>query len=545
MLKSFFLAAASSGLAAAVTCDDLASSLTFKDVDVISASSSYYTKGSTINIEGEQSNACFKQTYPEVDMCRVVLTVATSPTSHNYMEVWLPSGSTPWNGRLLGTRNGGLAGCIEYEDMAYYSSLNFATVGDNGGHNSSTSDGSKLLNNNEAVIDLSYRSRHISVVAAKQVIKQYYSQPASYSYYVGCSTGGRQGLKSAQEFPDDFDGILAGSSASDFNHLSDWTSRFLLITGFGSDARALSKDQWAYVHEEVLAQCDEPLDGVADGILEDPTICEFNAAALQCGTSSDSRCLTQTQVQTVNDVYSELYDQNGNLLYPSLSLGAELVASQQGLFTGSVIGNAANFISNAVYNDSNWDPRSLSQETFTRADETDVLHGNISSWNGDLSAFRRAGGKLMMYHGMADPNIAGENSQRYYLHVAKTMGASDEQLDDFFRFYRISGNGHCSSGGEGAWEFGQIAAARNGKFSAVQQLVDWTEKGIAPDTITGTKFHNDDPSQGVAFERSHCRFPYRTTYKGNGLDPNVTSSWTCEKINNWQECGPGALPRLC
>lgn len=146
---------------------------------------------------------------------------------------------------------------------------------------------------------------------------------------------------------------------------------------------------------------------------------------------------------------------------------------------------------------------------------------------------------------MADPNIAGENSQRYYLHVAKTMGASDEQLDDFFRFYRISGNGHCSSGGEGAWEFGQIAAARNGKFSAVQQLVDWTEQGIAPDTITGTKFHNDDPSQGVAFERSHCRFPYRTTYKGNGLDPNVTTSWTCEKINNWQECGPGALPRLC
>ncbi|KAH0013600.1 tannase and feruloyl esterase, partial [Aureobasidium melanogenum] len=385
MFKSLFLAAASFGLTFAVTCDDLVGSLSFDGVDASVASCSYHTAGDTIKIDGDQS-VCFSEIQTEIDMCRVVLTVATSPISHNYVEVWLPSGNNPWNGRLLHTYNGGLAGCVEYKDMKYMSSLSFATIGDNGGHNSTTADGSKLLNNNEAVIDLSYRSRHLAVVAAKQVIKQYYNQPATYSYYVGCSTGGRQGLKSAQEFPDDFDGILAGSAAADFNHLSDWTSRFLLITGFGKDARALSRDQWVYVHEEVLRQCDEPLDGVADGIIEDPTICKFDATKLRCGTSSDSRCLTQTQVQTVNDVYSELYDQDGNLLYPSLSLGAELVASQQGLFTGSVVGNAANWIANAVYNDSNWDPTTLSQATYTKADETDVLHGNISTWNGDLSS---------------------------------------------------------------------------------------------------------------------------------------------------------------
>jgi feruloyl esterase len=428
--------------------------------------------------------------------------------------------------------------------MQYLSSLGFATFGDNGGHNSTTSDGSKLLNNNDAVIDLSYRSRHVSVVAAKQVVEQFYDRPANYSYYVGCSTGGRQGLKSVQDFPNDFDGVLAGSSALDFNHLSDWTSRFFLITGFGQDSRTLSLEQWAYVHQEILTQCDEPLDGVADGILEDPTICNFSSLALLCGPSTDSRCLTQTQVQTVNDVYSELYDQDGNLIYPSLSLGAELVASQQGLFNGAVQGNAANFIANAVYNDSNWDPHTLSQATFTKSDNADALHGHISTWSGDLSAFRDAGGKLIMYHGMADPNIAGENSQRYYLHVAKTMGATDTQLDEFYRFFRISGFGHCSSGGEGAWEFGQIAAGRYGLHSAVDQLVDWTENGIAPEVITGTKFFNDDPSQGVAIERAHCKFPYRTTYTGSG-DPNVTSSWTCEKIDDWQNCGPGALPRLC
>ncbi|KAH0131962.1 hypothetical protein KCU82_g19972, partial [Aureobasidium melanogenum] len=123
--------------------------------------------------------------------------------------------------------------------------------------------------------------------------------------------------------------------------------------------------------------------------------------------------------------------------------------------------------------------------------------------------------------------------------------ATDEELDEFFRFFRISGGDHCSSGGAGAWEFGQIAAGRNGRHSAIDQLMAWTENGTAPETITGTKFINDDPSQGVAFERSHCKFPYRTTYKGPDFDPNVTTSWTCEKINNWQECGPGALPRLC
>lgn len=543
MLKSFILAAASFGLASAVTCDDLASSLTFDGVDVTVASSTYHTAGETIPIQGGQS-VCYANAYPEIDMCRVAFTVATSETSHNYAEVWLPSGNNPWNGRFMATRNGGLAGCIEYDDMAYMSSLGFATVGDNGGHNSSTTDGTVFLDNEEAIIDYSYRSRHLAVVAAKQIVAQYYNQEAAYSYYVGCSTGGRQGLQSAQMFPEDFDGIMAGSSTSDFNHLSDWTSRFLLITGFGEDDRSMSVNQWAYVHEQVLNQCDEPLDGVADGIIEDPTICQFDASVLLCGTSSDSRCLTSTQVQAVWDVYSELYDQQGNLLFPSLSLGAELVASQQGLFTGSVVGNAYGWISSAIMNDTNWDARSLNQAVYTLGDELDVAHGNVSTWNGDLSAFRDAGGKLMMYHGMADPNVAGENSQRYYLHVASTMGASNDQLDEFFRFYRISGGGHCSSGGAGAWEFGQIAAARAGLHNSIDDLVAWTENGNAPDVITGTKFVNDDPAQGVAFERSHCRFPYRTTYDGSG-DADLASSWTCEYIDNWQDCGVGAIPRLC
>lgn len=132
MLKSLFLTAASFGLAAAITCDEFAASLTFEDVDASVASCSYHTAGETIKITGEQS-VCFSELETEIDMCRVVLNIATSPTSHNYMEVWLPSGNSPWNGRLMGTYNGGLAGCVEYKDVKYMSSKGFAVMGDNGG----------------------------------------------------------------------------------------------------------------------------------------------------------------------------------------------------------------------------------------------------------------------------------------------------------------------------------------------------------------------------------------------------------------------------
>lgn len=159
------------------------------------------------------------------------------------------------------------------------------------------------------------------------------------------------------------------------------------------------------------------------------------------------------------------------------------------------------------------------------ADELDPA--NISTWNGDISAFRAKGGKLQTYHGLADPAISSENSARYYNHVSETMNLLHTDLDDFYRFYRISGMSHCF-GGVGAWEIGQSSsdvpatASHNILFS----LIDWVEKGRAPDTILGTKYINDTKSLGVRFQRNHCRYPYRNKYIGG--DPNVPSSWNCE-----------------
>lgn len=432
---------------------------------------------------------------------------------------------------------------VGYSDMAYTSSMGFAVVGDNAGHNATSYDGTAFWNDNEAVLDWVYRSRHAAVVAGKEVVEQYYGIPHNYSYYLGCSTGGRQGLKSAQTYPEDFDGIIAGSAASDLNHLIDWEGRFYLITGFGTDARSMSYDQWTFVHEQVLDQCDEALDGVADGIVEDSSICDFNSTVLLCSVSDDTRCLTQTQVTAVDNVYSQLYDQEGNLLYPRLSPGTELDAAGDGTLTGSVQATVHDWYAYAVWNNESWDAATLSQTDYTEADSLDEYHGYVSSFSGDLSAFKDAGAKLIMHHGMQDHVITGEQSMRYYIHVADTMGLDNTGMDDFLRFFRISGAGHCAVG-DGAWMFGQSEATRAASDNIIWDLVDWVENDNAPDTLNGTKFVNDDPASGIEFERPHCRYPYRTTYDGAG-DPNVTTSWTCKYIDDWQECGAGNFPRLC
>ena len=310
-----------------------------------------------------------------------------------------------------------------------------------------------------------------------------------------------------------------------------------------SDPRFLTYDQWALVHAEVLVQCDEALDGVADGIVEDPTLCDFNADALVCAADGDSNCLTSRQVSTVYNIFSQLYDSTGLLLFPRLSPGAERQAASFGVITGSFQATFVDWFRYAVYNNASWDPLSLSGADYTEADALDDYHGNVSSFNGDLSGFRDVGAKLLMYHGMADPVVPGEQSQRYYLHVADEMGLGDGDLDEFLRYFRISGGSHCSSGGEGAWAFGQSGPTKDATDSVIDKIVAWVEQGVAPETLNGTKWNNDDPTQGVAFERAHCRFPYRTTYQSG--NPNVTSSWSCEYIDNWQECGPGSTPRLC
>lgn len=332
-------------------CSGLANSLHFDGVNASIISSSLVSAGTTINIAltspGQALN-CQNTTVPSVDICRVVVNVTTSYRSSSYIEVWLPSGeASPWNGRFLSTGNGGLNGCVDYANIVYTTSLGFASTGDNGGHDGNSGNGTPFLNNNDVIVDFSYRSRHSAVIVGKQTAKALYGKGQSKSYYYDCSTGGRQGLKAVQMFPEDFDGVVAGSPATDFNHLTDWSGHFLTLTGQNtSDPRFLTSAQWALVDAEVFNQCDE-LDGVKDGILEDSSICAFNPETLLCkrGTNATSipDCLTVTQTQTVRNVFSPLYGLNNTFLYPRLSPGAELAADAPEPFSylnGNLIGPA-------------------------------------------------------------------------------------------------------------------------------------------------------------------------------------------------------------
>lgn len=153
---------------------------------------------------------------------------------------------------------------------------------------------------------------------------------------------------------------------------------------------------------------------------------------------------------------------------------------------------------------------------------------NISTWKGDLSAFKNRGGKVISYHGQQDPLISPSNSLRYYNHVQATMGLTSTDLDDFYRLFRISGMGHCS-GGPGAANFGQSLASVtswDSENNVLKRIVDWVENGAAPDTLRGTAYVNQNASQGVAFRREHCRYPYRNVYVGPG-DYTNAGAWEC------------------
>ncbi|EGP87860.1 putative ferulic acid Esterase/Feruloyl esterase precursor [Zymoseptoria tritici IPO323] len=535
-----------------MTCASLCSTLTFPpDLATDLVSCVPYAANSTITIEGGQRDAtCGTTVTPSVDICRVVLNVITSSESQTYMEVWLPDGETEWNGRTMSTDNGGVNGCVKFVDMNYAVGLGFAAIGDNAGHNGSSFDGSWFAESNELILDWVYRARHASVQAGKSIVQQFYSVPAAYSYYIGCSAGGAQGLKSAQVYPNDFDGIISGSAAADFNHLQAWSGRFVQLTGLNTtDPKFLTQANWITVQAAILDQCDESIDGVADGILEDPTQCAFDSSVLSCTNNATlSGCLTDTQVNTVNEVFTALYDTAGDLLFPGLLYGSQVDAFRLGQLSGSIQGISSDWYRLAVLKDPSWNPLDMDQADYALADSQDREHGGVSGWSGDLSQFNAAGGKLLMFHGMADPLVAASNSQRYYLKVAQTMGLDSPQMDDFLRFFRISGMAHCGVGGisgAGAWMFGQNKIASAASTNIITELQNWVENDSAPDTLTGTKFWWDTPSLGIQFERRHCRFPYRTTFVGGGADPNSLDSWSCVKIDDWQECAVGATPRLC
>ncbi|KAL6917286.1 hypothetical protein ACHAPO_005917 [Fusarium lateritium] len=456
----------------------------------------------------------------DVEICRVAMHVTTGPTSNLTLEAWLPSN---WTGRFLSTGNGGMAGCIQYGDVAYGAGFGFATVGANNGHNGTSA--LPMEGNSGVVEDYVYRSVHTGTVLGKDIAKQFYGKKHKKSYYLGCSTGGRQGWKEAQSFPDDFDGIVAGAPAMRFNGLQSRSGSFWGITGPPGAPTHLSPEEWTMVHKSVLVQCDEPLDGVADGILEDPNLCQYRPEVLVCTKGQTKNCLTAPKIETVRKVFSPLYGNNGTYIYPRIPPGAD-----QGF--GFAIGEmpfpySTEWFQYVIWNDTNWKPEQIGPNDYEKASEVNPF--NVETWEGDLSKFRTRGSKIIHWHGLQDGLISSDNSMEYYNHVSSTMGLNSTELDKFYRYFRVSGCGHCS-GGDGAARIGNNLANLGGKGAKnniLLALIKWVEEGVAPDTITGQRFAKGAPDGKLEYERRHCRYPYRNVWDRKG-DPKNPDSWKCQ-----------------
>ncbi|KAJ7498226.1 tannase and feruloyl esterase [Mycena galericulata] len=467
------------------------------------------------SLKPHAGEGCETKAQASVPLCRVQFSTETSPTSAVYAEAWLPD---EWYGRFLALGNGGLGGCIFYPELDYGSAMHFATVGSNNGHFGVG--GSSFLGNPEVVNDFAFRAIHTEAVVGKQIVEAYYGRAHDKAYYLGCSTGGRQGTQSALKYPADFDGIVAGAPATDFNHLLHWFGMMARAVGAPtpeSSPAFIAPELWALVSAEVLAQCDA-LDGVQDGIITEPDACQFRPEALVCEGGSTDKCLTPPQVEALRKIYAPLYGDGGELLYPRFDPGAEAGKAAPQIFSGAFPNYPRDWLRYAVLNVSEFDFSVYGPAEGRLFDA--VNPGGIATFDGDMSAFRDRGGKFLTYHGRIDPLIPSGNSKRIYDLTARTLAMPT--LDAFYRLFLVPGMDHCAGGPpSAASQFGQLAPKRIGgaptstlqgststqndtRHNILLALVDWVEGGDerAPESIVGTAADGG--------ERVHCRYPMRS-----------------------------------
>ncbi|KAJ4388656.1 Feruloyl esterase [Gnomoniopsis smithogilvyi] len=506
-------------------CADFAGTLQSK----ISNATIYFTEavaaGTNLSLPDYDPSCGAQYQVVGADFCRVAMFVPTSERSNISMEVWLPP-QEAWTGRFLSTGNGGISGCIQYYDLAYTVDLGFATVATNNGHNGTG--GEAFFDNTEVVEDFAYRAMHTGVVVGKEVTQAFYGEAHKKSYYFGCSTGGRQGFKEAQEFPEDFDGLVVGAPALAFPNLTSWSGSFFVDTGTTNASTYVPLNLWAVIHQDILDQCDD-LDGYVDGIIEDAGLCNYTiSSSLLCSSGTNSTaCLNDVQADTVRKIFSPVINAEDNsLVFPAMQPGSELLA-QFIYYGGADFMYTTDWFRYVVYNDPTWDPATLDSADYTAAAKQNPY--NIQTFEGDLSAVKDRGSKILHYHGQQDMIITSYNSPRYYEHVSETMGLDSSELDDFYRFFKIGGMYHCT-GGPGATFIGQgidSNATNNPDGNVLTAMVRWVEEGVAPDTILGTAYVNETATSGeIAFQRRHCKYPLRTVYSGSG-DPTLPDSWTC------------------
>ncbi|KAM5349904.1 hypothetical protein ACJ41O_006409 [Fusarium nematophilum] len=526
LIRCYWCLVALSQLLTVAICDNSPGSfrkkcLSFKPRDLIRNSTlarlEYVEEGATIDLADNVESCNRPSQEVKADICRIALQIPTSKRSSISFELWLPR---KWEvSRYLATGNGGVDGCIKYEDLAYGTSHGFATMGTNNGHNGTS--GATFLKNPDIIEDFAYRAS--GTEAAKKIIKEFYGRKPENSYFIGCSLGGRMGIKAVEVFPDDYDGIVAGCPAVDFSNLQGQRAMFYPITGPVGSPNFIDAGTWTgLIHAEVLRQCDH-LDGVVDGIIEIPNRCFFNPWTLLCQWNKTDDCLNFAQVMQLQEIYAPYRYPDGKLIFPRMNPGNEEQAVSK-LLAGEPFSYSQDWFRFVVLNNPEWDAIDYNTDLVRCADKLNPF--NIRTYPQTLPAFKKRGGKIISYHGGQDNQITQFNTERFWDHMA----SADHDLHDYFRFFRVSGMFHCNTG-PGAWTFGQGGGApANGIPFEPQQnvlaaIVAWVEKAEAPETLRGTKFIDDRDSNGIDFQRDHCLYPKAQTYVGG--NHKLRSSWTC------------------
>lgn len=432
--------------------------------------------------------------------CRVAVVMRPSADSHIEAEVWMPASN--WNGKFQAVGNGGWAGTISYAAMATALQEGYATASNDTGHKG----GNALfaIDHPEKLVDFAYRAVHEMAVQSKALISAYYSRPPRLSYFNGCSTGGRQGLMSAQRYPEDFDAIVAGAPANFQTHLHAWDLS-VSIPVLKNPAAAVPASKLEMVNRAVIAACDAR-DGVTDGLLNDPRSCKFDVASLQCKAGDAADCLTAPQVESMKRVYAPARTSSGEIVFPGKDPGSETgwgAAIGGGQQPGVVpIGS---FL--VAYNDANWDWRNFDMDRDLKAVDEKV--GTIvNAVSPDLRAFKARGGKLLMYHGWNDTAISAGNAINYHASVLQRMGRNQ---DDWFRLFMAPGMQHCG-GGPGPNQANWMAV-----------LERWREAGVEPDRIEASRVTNNR----VDMTRPLCPYPQVAQYKGVG-STNDAANFVCK-----------------
>jgi feruloyl esterase len=510
------------------SCEDLASvklpNAAIAAASVVGAGQFAVPRGQGADMQGPFGRDAQSAQLPA--FCRVQITVQPAIK----VEVWMPTSG--WNHKFEAVGNGGKAGSISYAAMATALRAGYATSSTDTGHGGGGNDTQWAFQQPGLIADFAYRAVHEMTVTAKAMISAYYGAQPSFSFFDGCSTGGRQGLMEAQRYPDDYNGILSGDPVINYTHLQAAHFSIALRTR-KVPGSYFPLDKLPAMEKASLSACDA-IDGVKDGLIEDPLKCNFrnDPSAMLCSGAESASCMTSTQLQTLKDIYAGYRDPRGKVAYAGFMPGHETGwnvflldgADPSQPFTDRSAVGAVGFFKNFVFDDPNWNFLTWDYDRdMTFADKK--LASEINATDPDLKAFRAHGGKLLLYHGWTDPGASPLETLGYFENVVATLSgknaetpgretpaflSSIQHAQEFAQLFMVPGMDHCG-GGPGP-----------NVFDAFGSLTEWVETGRPPAKISAAHMTNGK----VTMTRPLCPYPQVARYVGHG-STNEAANFAC------------------